>query len=438
MHAGIPLAALVLAAAAVCLSACTGSTTGGPAGTIKIGVDLPLTGNDGQVGLPTLNGVLFYVHQHPTIDGFNVVVAAKDDAVGGVQDPLLGARNVKALIADSQVMGVVGPISSSVARAEIPVANIAGLAMVSPASGNPCLTKQVFLPAALSPVHAAISCKDAGVPAAADLRPSGVNNFFRLGASDDLQGPAAADFGYKTLHLFRMAVLSDHEVYGQSLADGFTSRYQKLGGSVVARLDLDPAANPDVPSFLKRAKSDGAQGIYFGGVTANQGCAIRSLMMGVFDAGEKTPYLGGDGIAEDPACVRDAGSNAIGIYATVAAAYADQLASAQPAITAFRAAYPNADDYGAYTMTAYDATGLLYSAFDRAIAAAGGKSPARSSIVAELGATTAFGGATGTFGFDSAGDTTRRIISVFEPAGAAPDEGWAWIGAIDYTIELPY
>jgi branched-chain amino acid transport system substrate-binding protein len=438
VHDAIRLAALALAAAVVCLTACTGSTTGGPAVTIKIGVDLPLSGNDGQVGLPTLNGVLFYVHQHPTIDGFQVVVSAKDDAVGGMQDSQLGARNVAALIADPQVLGVVGPISSSIARAEIPIANTAGLAMVSPASGNPCLTKQVFLPAALSPVHAAISCKDAGVPAAAELRPSGVNNFFRLGASDDLQGPAAADFGYKTLHLLRMAVVSDHEVYGQSQAYGFISRYQKLGGSVVAQLDLDPAANPDVPSFLKRAKADGAQGIYFGGVTANQGCAIRSQMTGVFDAGEKTPYLGGDGIAEDPACVRDAGANAIGIYATVAAAYADQLASAQPAITAFRAAYLNADDYGAYTMAAYDATGLLYSAFHRAITAAGGKAPARSSIVAELGATTAFSGATGTFGFDSAGDTTRRLISVFEPAGAAPNEGWTWVGAVDYTAALPY
>src|SRR5882762_632898 len=75
-----PGAAAWLAALGLLLTAaCSGG--GVAAKTIKIGVDLPLSGVEGQVGTPTLNGVRFYVHQHPVLDGFSVVVSAQDDAV---------------------------------------------------------------------------------------------------------------------------------------------------------------------------------------------------------------------------------------------------------------------------------------------------------------------------------------------------------------------
>ena len=64
--------------------------------------------------------------------------------------------------------------------------------------------------------------------------------------------------------------------------------------------------------------------------------------------------------------------------------------------------------------------------------------PARDSIVAELAATTAFTGATGTFGFDAAGDTTLRLLSIFTPAGASPRAGWTWVETVDYSATLPY
>ena len=133
----------------VSLAACSG---GGPAGKagIEIGVDLPLSGADGQAGTPTLNGVRFFVHQHPVLDGFSVGVVSRDDAVRGVHDPKVGAQNMSNLIADPIVLGVIGPFNSSVARATIPVANQAHLAMISPSTSSPCLTKDAFLPAGLT------------------------------------------------------------------------------------------------------------------------------------------------------------------------------------------------------------------------------------------------------------------------------------------------
>jgi branched-chain amino acid transport system substrate-binding protein len=417
------------------LSSCSGGASGNGK-TIKIGVDLPLSGVEGQAGTPTLNGVRFYVHQHPVIDGFNVAVVALDDAVNGIHNPALGARNIAALIADPLVMGVVGPFDSSVARAAIPPANQAHLAMISPSASNRCLTKEPFLPAGLNPYGVAISCQAAGLPSPTDLRPAASNNFFRLATTDDLQGAAAADYASKTLRLFRVAVLSDHEAYGQALADGFRTRFTRLGGLVVVHEDFVPSAGLDLTDFFNRAKKDGAQAIYFGGTTANNGCSIRAKMAAVFGAGTAVPYLGGDGIAEDPACVHDAGSNAAGIFATAPSVDPNQVAAAGAVIAAFKAEYKNAWDYGAFTIAAYDATAILYDAMHRAITAAAGKLPARLAVAENVALTSA--APDHPFGFDRAGDSLQRVVSIFEATSADPAAAWHWAGAVDYSQKLPY
>ena len=420
----------------VWVSACSGGT---PGKTLRIGVDLPLSGDEGRAGASTLNGIRFFVHQHPVLAGFNVEVSARDDAVNGVHNPKLGAQNISALVADPLVLGVIGPLDSSVARLAIPAANKAHLAMISPSTSNRCLTQEPLLPAGLSPSRAPIGCQAAGLPSPADLRPTQVNNFFRLATTDELQGAAAAEYAYKNLHLLRVAVLSDHEAYGQVLAASFRARFTALGGLVVLHQDFMPASNLDLATFMKQAKDDGAQAVYFGGARANNGCSIRAQMAAVFGAGDSTPYLGGDGIAKDPACVRDAGANAAGIYATVPAVDAEQVATAQPVITAFKAEFHNSWNYGAYTMLAYDATAVLYDALERAIKATGGKLPTRQDVVAQLAATTSFQGVTGTFGFDSAtGDTTHRVVSIFEVTSPDPAAGWHWVSGVDYSAKLPY
>jgi branched-chain amino acid transport system substrate-binding protein len=429
-------------ATAACLLFTIGCTHGArapnPATTIKIGVDLPLTGPEAAAAVPTLNGVLFYVKRHPKLDGFTVVVVARDDAAGGQPSPPLGVEDVHAFVADAHMLAMVGPFDSSVARSEIPIANQGQLAMVSPAGGNRCLTKEPFLPAALNPARVAITCAAAGVPTPSALRPVSPNNYFRLSTTDDLQGPAAADYAFGTLHLLRVAVISDDEAYGQALAAGFRARFNRLGGSIVSHVDYSPSGGVDLTSFMEKAKQDGARGIYFGGAAANKGCVLRAQMASVFGAGAAAPMLGGDGIAEDPACIRDAGANSVGIFATVPAVDPDQANSAQPVIAAFKASYKNASDYGAYTIAAYDAAGVLYDALDRAIKGNAGKLPARSQVLTQVASTTAYQGAMGMFGFDTAGDTTLRVVSIFEPAGSDPAAPWKWIRTIDYSGALPY
>lgn len=421
------------------LPACTGDTAAAPPNrTITIGVDLPLTGVEGRAGTSTLNGVRFFVSRHPLLDGFTITVDARDDPAGASRETASGVKNLRALIAESRVVAVIGPFDSNVARAQIPVANRAHLALVSPGTSSRCLTKEPFLPAALSPARTAITCHAAGLPSPAELRPTGVNNFFRLSTTDELQGPAAADYATRQLHLQRVAVLTDGEAYGQGLAETFTARFNHFGGTVVAHADLDPSKAIDATAFLQAAKNDRAQGVYYGGTSANHACILRSQMAAVFGADAAAPLIGGDGIALDPACVADAGASAAGIYATVPAADAEHIDSAAPVINAFRSQFGRPEDFGPATVAAYDATGVVYDALDRAIKASAGNLPARDSVVAELAATTSYSGATGVFGFDRAGDTTLRLVSIFRPAGPDLDAGWTWIATMDYSTALPY
>src|SRR5438093_723952 len=151
---------------------------------------------------------------------------------------------------------MIGPFNSSVARAEIPIINRAHLVQISPANTNQCLTKDIYIPQSLSGV-ADVDCKAAGVPFPKDLRPTGTNNYFRVATTDDYQGPAMSDYAYKTLNIKKVGVASDAEAYGKGIADTFTIRFQKDGGTVVKRQDFPNASKLLIAAIGRAIKANG-------------------------------------------------------------------------------------------------------------------------------------------------------------------------------------
>lgn len=401
-----------VAVASVLLAACGTSNNGGGntnKGTIKIAVDLPESGAETSNGIPTLNGVKFAVSQVKSVDGFTLEVFNLDDAVNGVHDPQKGAQNVQQFVDDTKVLGVIGPFNSGVARAEIPITNRAHLVQISPANTNQCLTKTVYIPQSLSGVPD-VDCKAAGLPAPADLRPSSPNNYFRVATTDDNQGPANSDYLFNTLKLTKVGVASDAEAYGKGIADTFSTRFTKDGGTVVKRQDFPNASHvSDFKPFLRAALAAGAQAIYFGGTDSNNACVVRQQMKGIF--ADSAPFLGGDGIVTGQ-CIKDAADKAVGMYGTVATVAAEKVPGAQSTISAFKSAYPNASDYGAYTMPAYDCTKILISAIDKAIKANNGNMPSRSQVLSQM-QNIDYTGVLGHTSFDQNGDTTNKVITIY-------------------------
>src|SRR6058998_2937346 len=247
------LAGIAIVAAA-CGQAAPSSGGGADKGEIIIASDFPTSGADRASGRGPEAGVAYAVQLTPTIKGLKITHKPYDDSVNGVHDPQKGAQNFNDMVGNSKILGVVGPFNSNVARAAIPVANRAGLVMISPANTNECLT-QTF------------SYCD---PQPAALRPTGKNNYFRIAAPDTVQGPAMADFAIDTLKAKKIAIWSDNETFGKGVADNFGKRVTAKSGTVVVRQDFDVKSTNDFRPFLQRAKDAGAQAIYAGATSATK------------------------------------------------------------------------------------------------------------------------------------------------------------------------
>ncbi|HYM95818.1 MAG TPA: branched-chain amino acid ABC transporter substrate-binding protein, partial [Candidatus Sulfotelmatobacter sp.] len=380
-----------------------------------IASDLPTSGADASSGLPTQYGAQFAVTQKGTVDGFTLKFVPFDDAVNGKHDPTKGAQNVQQMISNTKVLGMVGPFNSGVAAAEIPVANQAPLAMISPSNTNECLTLAFDY------------CQKYAGYTAASLRPTGKNNYFRIAANDTHQGPAMADFAYDTLGIKVVAVWDDQEPFGLGVANNFATEFQKKGGTVVARQGFDTSSKPDFHSWLNRAKAAGATAIYAGATSASYGCIPRAESQGIFDA--STYYLGPDGIG-DGQCITDSGAMANDhMYASQGVADAASNPSAASTIAAYKAAHPNPSDTAAYTFAGYDCAAILIDAIDRAIKANNGNMPTRQAVIDQLAKTSNFQGLTGTYTLNAQGDPTTPALQIQQYKGGA----WTTIKNIAVT-----
>src|SRR5437868_11983864 len=104
----------------------------------------------------------------------------------------------------------------------------------------------------------------------------------------------------------------------------------------------------------------------------------------------------------------------------------------------FNAAFANTSHFGPYTIVAYDATAVLYADLDRAVRDSAGKAPDRAKVTKDLAQLSGLAGLTGNIGFDAFGDTTNRVISIFESGGSDPRTPWKLAGKVDYSARLPY
>ncbi|HKF77626.1 MAG TPA: branched-chain amino acid ABC transporter substrate-binding protein [Candidatus Dormibacteraeota bacterium] len=427
----------LMAVAAILSFACGGGgggTGGGGAtkGTIKIGVEMPLSGTEGSQGQPILKGVRFAVDRAGgAIKGYKLEVVDKDDAVNGTHDPQKGAQNVQALVGDPEVLSFVGPLNSSVALNEIPIAADAHLAMISPANTGVCLTKAA--PDPRFPYDAKCNGENA------QIRKGNPNPYFRVVTTDDYQGPAMADYFLQVLHVTKVAVGDDTQTYGKGIALSFAAEFKAKGGTIVGPYpyDYDQQNTTDFKTWLTAAKNAGAQAIYVGGVTSTKVCIVRSQMQGIFDV--STPFGGGDGIVQDSECVKAMGPMSTNVFSSIAAVDPVHVPSAQSVITAYKKANPGPNDYTAYSIVAADAAGIEIAAIGRAIDAANGKMPTREQVRAEVAKTKDYQGALGSTSFDEFGDTNVKIISIYEYTSSDPNQAndEPWKAQINYGESNP-
>jgi branched-chain amino acid transport system substrate-binding protein len=425
---GVPLLFAILAS---CGSGTTNTNSGGNTSNtpvvVKIGTELPVSGKDTSDGKPPENGVHLAIDQanaNHTIPGYSLQFVPKDDVgPNGSHDPAVGSQNVTALISDAEVAGIVGPLNSSVAQSEMPVANQAPIALLSPANTNPCLTKDTA---------------DVGCTGSNNLlrviRPTGKVTYFRIATTDDHQGPANADYLYGTQHYRKVYVIDDAETYGVGIAKTFGVEWKKLGGTVLGH-SSEQGTTTSYVSLLTLIASMHPDLIYFGGTTGTGGPLVRQQMEQV-PALKNTAFAGGDGIV-DSSFASTVGLTGGPVYATVATVDVSKLSSGAAFIARYQSIY---GPLGSYSAAGFDCGNIMIQAIKTAIA--NGAHPPQNSGDAAAARTfrqavidalkgVSYDGVTGHQRFDANGDTTNKVISIYKlAANTSGKPAWAYQVAV--------
>jgi len=387
-------------------AATPGETTGGGGEitTVKIGVDLPLSGGEVANGKPTLQGIQLAVSEwNDAGHDYTVETNEQDDALNGVHDPQTGANNANTLVADDEVVGMVGPFNSNVARAIIPITNEFGLAQCSPSNTGVDLTKEG------SEVY----------------RPENpeVRNYFRVATPDDIQGPAAAQYAYNDLGTRTALVIDDTEAFGVGVANSFTDEFEALGGTTLPRVSNDFDTDQSFAADLTAAGTD-FDVVYFGGTQVTGGGQLRKDMgsAGLLEI----PLVGPDGIADlgdfggEGAFLTLAGQeNGANVFGTVAGIHdiPDPEAFAENYGAMFSGEEP-----GAYSALAYACTQVLLQAIDSNIADSADLAALRENVRASIFAGDTWQTVLGELHFDENGDSSQKFISFY----ATKDDGSGW------------
>lgn len=392
----------VLTTGALTLTACgsrsdSGSKSGGT--IVTIGVDAPLTGSLSALGQGIKNSVDLAVktaNKTNEVPGVTFQVKPLDDQAL----PSSGQQNATKLVADSSVLGVVGPLNSSVALSMQKVFDEADLTEVSPANTNPQLTQ--------------------GPKWVSGTKVRPFKSYFRTATTDAIQGPFAAEYAYNTAKKKKVFLIDDKLTYGVGLVGTFKTEFTKLGGKVVGQ-DHVSGGQKDFASVVARVKASGADMVYYGGQYPESGPLSSQLKSEV-----NIPLMGGDGMY-DPTYIKLAGATkAAGDLVTSVGAPVETLASAKKFVKDYDSA-GYSDAYGAYGGYSYDSAWAIIQAVKAVVS--NGKLPAnpRAAVEAAM-SNVSFDGVTGHVSFDQFGDATNKQLTVYVVRNGA------WVAARSGTF----
>lgn len=337
--------------------------------TILIGFAAPLTGDQAYIGEGVLRGAEMAVEdaniKGAVFGNTKLKLVPLDDQHNPTQAVLAANK----LASDPNVMGVVGHFNSSCTKASSAIYHEARLVQITPASTNPEISKQGF------------------------------DTFFRVCATDDVQGPAAARFVAEKIGAKRVAVVDDKTTYGKGLADEFEKVFKSLGGTVVSH-DGITQGEKDFTPLLTKIKAMKPELVFFGGIYPELSLLIKQGKK----VGLEAPWMGGDGIFDVQLIKLTTPELAEGTYSTMLGVDPHSLPEAKDFVTRYEARYGEIGSFSAY---GYDATNVLIEAIRRA----GTKD--RESVLKEVRNTKDFPGVLGIVNFDEKGDAVGKSVGIF-------------------------
>jgi len=343
-------------------------------GKIKIAVQAPLSGEQAALGEHIKLGAQLAVEESVKAFkalGYDLVLVPQDDQA----KPEVGVANARNMVADPEVLVIVGHFNSGVALPASEVYKDAMLAMISPA-------------------NTATEITDRGYP-----------NVNRVCGRDDVQGPVGARFAAQELKAKSVYIIHDKTLYGQGVADNFRNEAKKLGINVLGFEGTEERAN--FSPMINPLKAKNPALVYFGGIYHQGGLLLKQLR----EKGVNAKFMGPDGL-DSAEMAKIAGSSVVGSYYTSVAGPPD----AYPETAAFAKKYKQrfGKDIEAFGLYGYDATLVGIKAMEGWIKANPNKKPSRAEVSTAVRNIKGFKGVTGPIEFDSKGDPVKAKYFVLQ------------------------
>ena len=196
-----------------------------------------ITGDVAWLGLANQRGVELAIADFGPIHGFDVELGAGLDEFCSSDG---GQAAAQTIVADSDVVGVIGTSCSVAATAAAPLITGAGLAMIAPSNTSPLLTSDLE-----------------GNP--------GVNynvGYYRTSNNGLVVGEAMARFVHEELGLDAAAALHDGDPYSQSIAQAFADSFGAIGGTVTTVTAVNKEDSDMLP-VLTEVAAGGPQALFF-------------------------------------------------------------------------------------------------------------------------------------------------------------------------------
>jgi len=361
-----------------------------------IASDLPLQGAGRAQNIDMQKAIQYVLDKqyHFKAGKYTVGYQGCDDSTAetGGWDAGKCTSNGRAYASNTSVLGVLGTFNSGCAKLIVPLANRAPggpLGMLSVANTNVGLTHDA-------------PWNNPGEPGI--YYPTGTRNYVRVAASDDYQGPAAADLllskafrlsqGKKFSPIKDVYILHDNQTFGKGVAEAFRLRAQQEGIKVLGFEPWDAKAT-SYEAQANRIKATSADAVYLGGIVCNNGAKLLKDLRAVLGSGPV--FVGPDGWTPYSATLA-AGSAAQGMYVSYAGQPLEKLPpTGKKFIKAFKKYLGSKTLPPPYAVYQAQGAQIMLAAIKRS-------NGTRASVTAQLFKTKVKNGIMGTFHFDKNGD----------------------------------
>ncbi|EMT51553.1 branched-chain amino acid ABC transporter substrate-binding protein [Brevibacillus borstelensis] len=367
-----------------------GSSSGGGGGgeKILIATQSPLSGSQSAIGDAIKTGAGFAIEKRKEEFkqlGFDLQLFPQDDQA----DPKIGVSNAEMLVANPDVLGVVGHFNTGVAIPSSVKYESGSLVMVSPANSGVTLTEE------------------------------GKKTVHRICARDDAQGPKGAKYAKEVLGVKSVFLIHDKTAYGQGLVDQVKAQFEKDGVQVLGYEGVNQGEK-DYNFVVNTAVASKPDMIYFGGIYPEAGIIVKQAR----EKGYTGMFMGGDGI-DSPDLIKIAGAAAEGVYLTALAGDAKQSEEGRKWAEEYEKVMGKKP--GTYSDYAYESANVILDGLAAAIKENGGKKPTREQVLEKVHSTKDYQGKFVKVTFDEKGDNEFADVFMYK----FEKEGTKFIGKIE-------